>query len=637
MIPYALILFLLATDSTLAKSIKSINSSLTLKGTNNGIELQVKNDRTGKVVFKGTLGEGRDFSSTSCIGQPKCQMGDITFSFNSKDNILDDTFDFVWETQNKNEVLKDCFHLENYQWFGGPQRRVQIWPLQNMTIEESTAYVSRKDDNHGVAERYWLNSQGGFIFLDDTNPLFVSQNEDNSQNKVCFISKLQAPYINRTRNYLHYTLGVQNDAKEAHLFAINKFLGKPTGHPNEKMVSEPIWTTWAKYKRNIDDATVLEFAQSIRNQGYKNGQLEIDDFWETCYGSQQFSQDKFSSISETVKKVKDMGFRVTLWIHPFVNEGCEPNSQYGAEHDYFVKGEDGLNNATWWNGDKIGHQIDFTHPEAAEWWNSRVMKLRKEQQFDSFKFDAGESDYGQQPSVYPNVNQELIPNILTSTYIRICAKYGDLIEVRSAWRTQDLPIFVRMLDKDSSWGIDNGLASLVTTLFQLNLNGYTMVLPDMIGGNGYTQLPTPELLVRWTQANTFMPAMQFSYLPWEMTSDEFDVPGIVKRYVNLHEKYSNVILKAMQKSIEDGSPVNPPIWWLDPSDSEALSCNDEFLLGEEILVAPILKMNTTLRDIYLPKGTWTDGQTGTVYEGPTTILNYVAGIDILPYFILKKT
>lgn len=46
------------------------------------------------------------------------------------------------------------------------------------------------------------------------------------------------------------------------------------------------------------------------------------------------------------------------------------------------------------------------------------------------------------------------------------------------------------------------------------------VLPDMIGGNGYTEKPTPELMVRWTQANTFMPTMQFSYLPWEITSDD---------------------------------------------------------------------------------------------------------------------
>jgi alpha-glucosidase (family GH31 glycosyl hydrolase) len=42
----------------------------------------------------------------------------------------------------------------------------------------------------------------------------------------------------------------------------------------------------------------------------------------------------------------------------------------------------------------------------------------------------------------------------------------------------------------------------------------------MIGGNGYNGDPSAELIARWIQANTFMPTMQFSYLPWEITSDD---------------------------------------------------------------------------------------------------------------------
>lgn len=69
---------------------------------------------------------------------------------------------------------------------------------------------------------------------------------------------------------------------------------------------------------------------------------------------------------------------------------------------------------------------------------------------------------------------EEAPNLLTADYVRACATFGDLIEVRSGFRTQDLPVFVRMIDKDSTWGVNNGLYTLVTTLLQMNLNGYTM-------------------------------------------------------------------------------------------------------------------------------------------------------------------
>ena len=54
-----------------------------------------------------------------------------------------------------------------------------------------------------------------------------------------------------------------------------------------------------------------------------------------------------------------------------------------------------------------------------------------------------------------------------------------------------------------------------TMIFLTGLLGYPFVLPDMIGGNAYGGLPSEELFVRWTQANAFMPTLQFSLLPWQ--------------------------------------------------------------------------------------------------------------------------
>ncbi len=60
---------------------------------------------------------------------------------------------------------------------------------------------------------------------------------------------------------------------------------------------------------------------------------------------------------------------------------------------------------------------------------------------------------------------------------------GNMIEVRTGCQTQSLPIFVRMLDKDSNWNItDNGLKSVVTTALVMGILGYPFILPDMIGG-----------------------------------------------------------------------------------------------------------------------------------------------------------
>lgn len=44
--------------------------------------------------------------------------------------------------------------------------------------------------------------------------------------------------------------------------------------------------------------------------------------------------------------------------------------------------------------------------------------------------------------------------------------------------------------------------------------------------------------------------------------------------MELHEKYAPNIIKAMERSVKNGSPVNPPIWWIDPTDKKALACDD---------------------------------------------------------------
>ncbi|XP_066146993.1 myogenesis-regulating glycosidase [Euwallacea fornicatus] len=626
LVSFGSLLLLALLNTTSAEIVKDTTGRVTLsyERTSNGLNIQISRD--GKSQLKGIIGKGRNFQNVSCTGETYCQ-----FSVDEKLSIIprDNGYNVTWVTEDLNHIFTSCFFLdaETTNWYGGPERHNQVWPIEKMTIDGREPYVIKKNDNFGVAERYWVNSKGTYIWLSDHNPLWVQQDS----NTVCYTSDTTSgPYINRWRNVLTYVVYSFDDAKTAHLDAVSKYLGKPEKHPGDKMIEEPIWTTWAKYKKPINDASVLEFAENIRSQGYKGGQLEIDDLWERCYGSQEFDEAKFGNITETVKKLHEDNWRVSLWIHPFVNDDCQNNSDIGKESGYFVRNPANETHAVWWDGDNA-HQIDFTNPEAAKWWADRVSKLKDTYGFDSFKFDGGETDYVNQPAVYKDV--EITPNILNQKYIETCVTFGDLIEVRSSFRAQRYGEFIRMLDKDSVWGLDNGLASLVTTLLQLNMNGYVMVLPDMIGGNGYAQKPNGELIVRWTQANTFMPSMQFSFLPWDYENEIAGITDIIKKYVDLHKQYAPNILKAMNRSIEEGTPVNAPIWWIDPTDATALANDNEFLLGEEILVAPILTEGATTRDVYLPKGEWKDGNDGMVYTGPATLKDYSAPIEVLPYFI----
>ncbi|XP_018401023.1 PREDICTED: uncharacterized family 31 glucosidase KIAA1161 [Cyphomyrmex costatus] len=546
----------------------------------------------------------------------------------------DKTVTITRTSSDPNAEFLDCFQLgDDTQWFGGPQFRYQHWPIQNMYYDEEV-YLPTHPSNMGLAERYWLSSKGIYIYVDEASPLFLDQN-NYRDNYLCMIIKNKAPYHYRNNIEVNYTIGILSDPKTAHQYAVAKHLGHPTDLPDELMVRYPIWSTWARYKANINEKVVETFADEIVAHNFKNSQIEIDDNWETCYGSAEFDPVKFPDVSALTQRLKDKGFRVTLWIHPFINRNCESAYSFAQNNNYFVKNLDGNVQMSWWQGSDAA-TIDFTNPAAVAWWVDRVKRLQ-DLGIDSFKFDAGEVSWLPQVPNLLNGQSELQPGIFTKQYARLLAyNFPKNIEVRVGWGTQDLPIFVRMLDKDTRWTWNNGLPTLITTLLQMNLNGYVYVLPDMIGGNGYldgsldrTDYPSKELYIRWLQTTVFMPTIQYSFVPWDYDDETLE---ICRFYTELRESYVTRILNAMQQAIDNGTPVNPPIWWIDPLDSEAHKINDEYLLGESILVAPITEEGVESRNIYLPKGSWLDMNQEKTYEGPIWLENYYAPLSVLPYF-----
>ncbi|KAJ0175335.1 hypothetical protein K1T71_009476 [Dendrolimus kikuchii] len=596
--------------------------------------LNVQLERNGLTEIIAVIGR-----SASAI-RDVVQGGDTIIQFQNETTLRINTEDIVGITHGyvvtftwaapKYTRLEDCVNLGTHHWYGGPQQKRQYWPIEKVVLH-NYSYTIKEADNCAIAEPYWLNSGGIFYYFDKKVPLFVDQN-DVQKKSACFIAQVKAPFSNRrNRNELVYVVGIFEDVKKAHQYAVDKYLGRPKGIPDARMITYPIWSTWARYKRNVNAAVVLKFADKINKYGFPNSQLEIDDLWEVCYGSQTVDRRRFPNMRAIVRALKAKGFRVTLWTHPFINKGCEPWYTIAKKNGFLVTSEYGSVETSWWNDNgTTTAYIDFTNPRARQWYLSRLQMLRKAYGLDSFKFDGGESSWSPQiPILKGNVRDQ--PGVITAGYVRAVAQFGPMVEVRTGYRTQDLPIFVRMTDKDTYWTFENGLPTLVTTLLQMNMNGYPLVLPDMIGGNGYTEPPSKELFIRWLQANVFMPSMQFSYAPWDFDQETIEIS---KKFVALHAKYALEIIKACEKAATDGSPVNPPIWWIAPNDTATYDIWDEFLLGESILVAPVLERHARSRDVYLPAGDWfAQGNPNLKLKGGDWIRNYPAPLDTLPYFI----
>lgn len=528
-----------------------------------------------------------------------------------------------------------CFHYghQNASWHSSYEDKVQSWPLHTLATLKQQAFVSN-DFFHGdigsIVDYLFWSSNGFAIYLDSNAPIFISRQPHSGDPLLCFSLRLAKPFPvhSADRNYgkqLLVHISSAANIKEVHNFEAGKRFERPTGIPDERMITSPVWSTWARYHKNIDQNTVLNFAKEINQHGFPNAQLEIDDMWESHYGDFVFDKKKFPDAREMVKELKALGFRVTLWVYPFVNRNSDA---YAGGQQYFLRNkENKVADVHWWDG--AGAAVDFTMPAASVWFQHRLEKLKNDTGLTAFKFDAGETNWLGKEVKFFNSTIDKCPNWYTYHYVSTCAKLGGNIEVRSAFRSQRLPIFVRMMDRESNWGRVDGLRSLVPTALTMSMSGYSFMLPDMIGGNG---MPTEELFVRWLQANTFLPSLQFSVVPWQFSEATVK---IAKKFVELHTKYAPKIIELMRKqTTTSGEPLIRPMWWVEPEDSNTYTIDDQFMLGDDVLVAPVVEKGHTTKQVYLPRGEWIEQNDHKTYTGPGRV-TVSAPIEVLPYFVRK--
>jgi alpha-glucosidase (family GH31 glycosyl hydrolase) len=82
-------------------------------------------------------------------------------------------------------------------------------------------------------------------------------------------------------------------------------------------------------------------------------------------------------------------------------------------------------------------------------------------------------------------------------------------------------------------------------------------------------------------------------------------------------------------------PICSPLWWLAPEDENTFDVNDQFCLGNDIVVAPVVYDKQRKRDIYLPKGEWKEFEGTKTFDfskGGQWIRNYEAWIHDIPAF-----
>jgi alpha-glucosidase len=166
----------------------------------------------------------------------------------------------------------------------------------------------------------------------------------------------------------------------------------------------------------------------------------------------------------------------------------------------------------------------------------------------------------------------------------------------------------------SDW---EGLRTSLSLVLGLGLCGVPYSGPDI---GGYTGPPSTELYVRWFQLAAYLPLFRTNAAkwagprePWEFGEDVLeDCAAAMAERERLLPYFSTLA----QLAHRWGAPYVRPLWWQHPRDRSLRDCDDAFLLGDALLVAPVLEDGARERKVRLPHGRWYDTATGTVHEGP---------------------
>ncbi|MBR3821029.1 MAG: glycoside hydrolase [Kiritimatiellae bacterium] len=430
-----------------------------------------------------------------------------------------------------------------------------------------------------------------------------------------------------------------NNLKDAFLHAANKWFPSTGRTPDLLFFSAPQYNTWIELTYNQNEKDILAYAQSMLDNGLPPGVLMIDDTWQAGYGDWRFEPTRFKDPKGMMDKLHAQGFKVILWMCPWVSMdipafrriawGTNPNDVKG----YPTKGGflmDGTKPAAtrWWNG--YSALLDLTHPNAQAWFKEQLDGLVRDFGADGFKFDGGAVDsYAQGFGTYDKTASS---GDQVLAYAKYCLEYP-VCEYRNAWRFQGQPVVERLHDKGHEW---SELQKLVPDMIGGGLLGHPFMCPDMIGGGSWTAfLPgapfDAELFVRSAQVHALCPMMQFSASPWRVLNKEHQ--QIIRDTVAIRQKFAARFVDLARASGHTGEPMLRNLEYNYPGMGYA-AVRDQFMMGTDLLVAPVVEKGQTERKVVIPPGTWIadDGET---VVGPKTV-TVKAPLSRLPYFTLKR-
>lgn len=380
-----------------------------------------------------------------------------------------------------------------------------------------------------------------------------------------------------------------------------------------------LWLS-TSFTTDYDEKTVLEFVDGMAERNIPLSVFHFDCRWmkELEWCNFDWDKSKFPDPEGLLKKLHDRGLKICVWINSYIGQKS-PLFEEGAKNGYFIKNEDG---SVWqWDKWQAGMAIvDFTNPEATKWYQGYLKKLVA-MGVDCFKTDFGERIPTEGVKYYDGSDPELMHNYYTYLYNK--AVYDVLIETKGA---DEAILFARSATVGGQqfpvhWGGDcsSNYPSMAESLragLSFGMSGFGYWSHDIAG---FEDQASPDLYKRWTQFGLLSSHSRYhgstAYkVPWLYGDEAVDV---AREFTELKLQLKPYLLKMAQETHETGVPMMRAMVLEFPDDPTCEDIDTQYMLGDDLLVAPVFREDGVAR-FYVPDdGTgqaWTNIITDTAYE-----------------------
>lgn len=406
-------------------------------------------------------------------------------------------------------------------------------------------------------------------------------------------------------------------------------VGRP-GRPPDWALERP----WFGIQGGQD--AVLAEADALEAAGIPFSALWAQD-WS---GRREFSPGRFGVLWRWVPdtalypdlraltdELHSRGVRFLAYANPFVVPGVDHWDDMAAM-DLLVRDDTGAP-LTFTSVNTMASLPDFTRDETYDYVESFFETMITDLGIDGWMADYGEwlpldarLASGTSARLHHNVYPAAWHRASRETFDRLRPDGDYAVFTRSGWtRQQEVAQVVWCGDQEADFSRTDGLPTVVPCMLNLGLSGVPFVTHDVAGFSGGPS--TEEVYLRWVELGAFSPIFRtheglLREANWSWDRDAATTAH-VRRFARVHEALGPELRALADEAAASSAPMVRALSLVFPDDPGSRGVSDEFLLGEQLLVAPVLEEGATRRSVVLPPGTWFHVWTGEPFTGPATI------------------